>query len=860
MNAAIKHGVILAAVVAGIGGVAAGCLTRPIAPGNPDTNTQVAIQVPNQKINKIDMLFDIDNSASMGDKQVYLIQAIPDLIDGLVNPNCIDNATGAVAGKSMQGTGCAQGTSPEFPAVKDMHIGIVSSSLGPRLSEIDPTLVTGVCNDPQQAQAPFGGINAHMDDHAHLLSRSLTGTAPALTEGAVADAASGFLYWYPEAGGMMGINGAPVPPATPIQTAGTTGAAGTLEGDFSSLVSGVGVFGCGIESQMESWYRFLVQPDPYATLALNMTAPLVSGQHPAEWVGVDSTIIQERHDFLRPDSLVAVVVLSDENDSEIDVRSLGGLGYFFMRTGFAPPHGTSACAGTPAQIASTACASCSPGNTDPACVATPPATGVAVYSAVNDWGYDPNLRHVHMRQKYGIDPQYPVERYFDGLTSSVVPDRNGEYPPGANGYSGFGKNMNCTNPLYAASLPTQKDLSATIATATPVSAADTTTLCSLPTGTRTSDKVFFAHIGGVPHQLLHFMPGNPVASTLTTADWVKILGTDPERYNYNGIDPHMYESYTPRLPGQAETLTNPPTFDPSGTNPLEPTSAPSTGPGSDPINGREWITDLPAGGHRLEVDRQFACIFPLTTPRDCTQAVNGYACDCPATPLTHDQTPPVCSDATPTQQVAAKAYPTVRELLVAKMMGVQGIVSSICPTDVMDNAAGNDANYGYRPAVAAIIDRLKAALSNACLPRKLTVATDGSVQCLVLVTLPGSNGSCTNPTCDATMGLSVPDPTVLATFCANAEASYMGTKGSPGDPALQSVCELKQLVKSVVPADFDQNGSCGGTTDNGWCYVEGAGANGCSQAIVFAQGSPPAGSLTSLSCIESNVNVLGDGG
>jgi hypothetical protein len=29
---------------------------------------------------------------------------------------------------------------------------------------------------------------------------------------------------------------------------------------------------------------------------------------------------------------------------------------------------------------------------------------------------------------------------------------------------------------------------------------------------------------------------------------------------------------------------------------------------------------------------------------------------------------------------------------------------------------------------------------------------------------------------------------------------------------------------------------------------------------VFAQGSPPAGSLTSLSCIESNVNVLGDGG
>ena len=215
-------------------------------------------------------------------------------------------------------------------------------------------------------------------------------------------------------------------------------------------------------------------------------------------------------------------------------------------------------------------------------------------------GYDPNLRHVHMRQKYGIDPQFPVERYFYGLTSPVVPNRDGEYPAGANGYSGFGANMKCTNPLYAASLPAQKDLTAAVGTTVPVAAADATKLCSLPVGQRTSDKVFFAHIGGVPHQLLHFMPGDPVASTLSSADWVKILGTNPAIYNYNGIDPHMYESYTPRLPGQAETLTNPPTFDSSGTNPLAPTSATVAGGNTDPINGREWITDLPLGMHRLK--------------------------------------------------------------------------------------------------------------------------------------------------------------------------------------------------------------------------------------------------------------------
>src|SRR5208282_5215447 len=163
---------------------------------------------------------------------------------------------------------------------------------------------------------------------------------------------------------------------------------------------------------------------------------------------------------------------------------------------------------------------------------------------------------------------------------------------------------------------------------------------------------------------------------------------------------------------------------------------------------------------------------------------------------------------------------------------------------------------------AAIIDRLKAALSNACLPRQLDPAADGSVPCLVLVTLPtapGVTGSCTNPTCPAGVGLTVPDSSVLAAFCAAAEANYTGEKNAPGDPAIQSVCQLAQLVKGQAPAaDFDPNGSCAESTDKGWCYVQGAGANGCSQAIVFAQNSPPAGSLTSLSCIEvSNTVVAG---
>src|ERR1019366_6740939 len=124
-----------------------------------------------------------------------------------------------------------------------------------------------------------------------------------------------FLDWVPGAAASAdaGLGGQPA----------VTSAA-TLQTDFEGMVVGVHQFGCGVESQLESWYRFLVQPDPYATLA-------VDSKNRAQWQGVDTTLLAQRAAFLRPDSLVAVIVLTDENDSEVDVRALGGLAWQFMR-------------------------------------------------------------------------------------------------------------------------------------------------------------------------------------------------------------------------------------------------------------------------------------------------------------------------------------------------------------------------------------------------------------------------------------------------------------------------------------------------------------------------------------------------
>ncbi len=150
--------------------------------------------------------------------------------------------------------------------------------------------------------------------------------------------------------------------------------------------------------------------------------------------------------------------------------------------------------------------------------------------------------------------------------------------------------VNCTNPLFAAALPDG-------------SALDQQSLCNLPVGfSRTPDRVFLLTIGGVPNQLLHYVPADPGSTMLSAGDWTKILGNDPESYDFTGIDPHMIPSYLPR-PGLP--LVSPPSE-------------------ADVVSGREWITNS-----RGSVDLESACVFPLAIPRDCSKPENSLSCSCP---------------------------------------------------------------------------------------------------------------------------------------------------------------------------------------------------------------------------------------
>jgi hypothetical protein len=288
--------------------------------------------------------------------------------------------------------------------------------------------------------------------------------------------------------------------------------------------------------------------------------------------------------------------------------------------------------------------------------------------------------------------------------------------------------------------------------------------------------------------------------------------------------------------------------------PRQGVAPPGSANNADPINGHDWVTRV--GSH---ADLEYACIFPLSdssgnpVTRDCTLAVNANFCDCPDTAgsLSGMQLPPVCDATTITKQIGARVFPTTRELVLARELSQQASVASLCPIHVQDQATGDDPLYGYRPAFAPLIERLKPALTNLCLPEapKVDPKTD-LASCTDLVELPDGPGTCVKPTCDASLGLSVPLATVLASTCSALHAEYVSQVADGGsaagltDASLRSVCALRELTP---PSGFI-GGTCARSSDPGWCYVTGTAAGRCPQAVVFTASALPAHAVARVSC------------
>ena len=699
----------------------AACGRTPLRTGEvvPDAEQPLAPPRDTQRVvldavDKVDLLFVIDNSISMADKQELLRDAVPTLLERLINPPCISvtdrNRAVEVAGPSAA---CPPGYRKEFEPLIDLHVGVITSSLGGHGGDLcGPGLPSA--------------FNPTKNDHAHLLA-SVRAGLPAYGD-------EGFLAWDPA--------GNKSPPGDHD--------VGRFIQSFQDHVTAAGEQGCGYEATQEAWYRFLVEPDPYAEVVVNDADQAVP-------LGTDETLLEQRKAFLRPDSLLMIVVLSDEDDcSVVD----GGLGWLTSAISlpsggsFSFPPATSACADDPNSPCCRSCgiqdeglpAGCLPSKDDPACRVLSRADAS-------------NLRCHRQKQRFGIDLLYPVERYSDALQNLAVVDtrRCQEAAP-----------TDASEPV-------------------PCPAA----LNPLFSGKRDPSLVIYTAIVGVPWQDIatsDSLTGAGLeylnARELTDLDrWRLVLG-DPAT-GEPPLDPLMIATTNPR----------------SGVHPLTGEAlapANSTDPRANSINGHEFA-------NIDESDLQYACTFPLETPRDC---LDDETCDCTEEDLLKNR--PLCNPpgggAAQTTQYYAKAYPGPRHLAIAQALGDKASIASICPK-VIEPPTSAPA-YGYNAAAAHMYDRLAGGLGERCLAEALPHANDGRAEC-VLWQL--RHGDCD---CEAA-GLEFVDEAAAESVAHTVEFECSFRLAEGCDRAC--ACQLPQLSGAAL-------GSC--QTDalvsgiDGWCSID----------------------------------------
>src|SRR5262245_27782344 len=88
LRAALRVVAVTLVSLVGAGFGASACLNRPLCDTDcrPKTTNIFVDQIQQKSVDKIDLLFMIDNSISMADKQAVMKDAVPDLVQRLVSP------------------------------------------------------------------------------------------------------------------------------------------------------------------------------------------------------------------------------------------------------------------------------------------------------------------------------------------------------------------------------------------------------------------------------------------------------------------------------------------------------------------------------------------------------------------------------------------------------------------------------------------------------------------------------------------------------------------------------------------------------------------------------------------------------
>jgi hypothetical protein len=563
---------------------------------------------PQQRSDKLDVLFVVDNSVSMADKQHILSQSVSSFLTRLVNPFCVDAQGKPTPTQPASGDAPCVTGSRELTPVKDIHLGVITSSIGSHGG--------GVCST--------GSADDHVDDHAELL--------PAQRANLPSWDNAGYLSY--DAAGSVGVSDV-----------------NSVIKDLTTIIDAATEHGCGYEAPLEAMYRFLVDPEPPVSVS-QVNNQSVPG-------AINQALLTQRKRFLRPDSAVAIVILSDESDCSIRDDGIG----WFVGSESRMPRSTVACATDANDPCCRSCAQkegsppagCAALSADANCKQVASGQLYATWDVAHD---SLNLRCFDQKRRFGFDLLYPVERYSDALSNPQVRNRNQVLVP---------------NPLLAGDEKGPR--SATLISVSVIVGApwqDLATTASLSSG-----------------HPIEYMDG---AALDSNGRWPLLIGD--RAHNVRPSDPFMIESIEERT-GQ-NSLTNMAIVSSSSTNPL-----------ANAINGHE---------HKVPSldDLQFACIFPLPTPKACPSGDS--LCDCAAdkngkTDAIQASNSPLCQPpeggAVTTTQYFGKGYPGTRELIFAQQLGARSVPASVCPRTLTDTTSPD---YAYTPAFSALITRIGATL------------------------------------------------------------------------------------------------------------------------------------------------------
>ena len=512
----------------------------------------------------------------------------------------IDNSLGMGEKQRLLQDAVSRMLGPDGAALSanDVHVGVVTSSLG----SFGAAGAKDVC------------VSAEDNDHAWLLG--------SLRPGLETFQGSGFLAWAPD-----------------VEAERATALA-----QLEPMLEAVGERGCGYEASLEAWFRFLVDPEPPGSVAVP------AGNAQSVVLDVDATVLAQRAAFLRPDSVLAIVMLSDENDCSVVSE-----GYGWLTARAAPMYrSTSACQANPNDKCCQACAETTANAGCPAIGSDPACAGGNTLPVQDD---DLNLRCWDQKRRFGFELLYPIERYRDALARRTVLQRSTGLP--------------VANPIFDGQQrhPSQVILTGIV-------------------GVPWQDVADKASLSGAGLTLL------TGAQLLKEKRWDVMLGDPAASPPVQATDAFMVETTIERGI-LLSTRNNPITGD---------VIVPSTSldPRANAINGHETDT--------YNRNLQAACIFPLATPRVCDQAAfdADVGCRCFQEDLVYNDPmcqPPGGGQPTTTQHFEA-AYPGVRHLQLLKALGDNAVTASICPKVFEPDHP----DFGYRPAMRALSQRIARAL------------------------------------------------------------------------------------------------------------------------------------------------------